>query len=143
MVRVPLVHHPWHRQYSWLQNLVHLAVYRQSASKDDQRLSCVPTNRSSHCHTICNRRRPFDNKCLIGPVAWLPPHSYALVIGSETESGFFAEDHTPLVGNVPASPSSRKLQSALLMMVSGSVVCVLMVNGFLYLRRPVVSNGFP
>ncbi|GFX56746.1 hypothetical protein TNCV_494941 [Trichonephila clavipes] len=46
---------------------------------------------------MCNPRTLLDEKRRIGPVACLPLHAYALVISTETESGFIAEDHTPPV----------------------------------------------
>ncbi|GFX53183.1 hypothetical protein TNCV_361781 [Trichonephila clavipes] len=37
---------------------------------------------------------PLDNKCRIGPLAAAPPDTYAVVISTETESGFITEDDT-------------------------------------------------
>ncbi|GFY24111.1 hypothetical protein TNCV_1011641 [Trichonephila clavipes] len=59
---------------------------------------------------MCNRHMPLNNKCLIRPVALLPPHSCALVISIETGSGFIAEDYTSPVGHSPACTMSVKIQ---------------------------------
>ncbi|GBM20422.1 hypothetical protein AVEN_222121-1 [Araneus ventricosus] len=64
---------------------------------------------------------PLDNKCRIGPMAWLPPHAYALVISIETEARFIAEDRTPTVGHTPACPRLAKIQSTLPMMWGGAL----------------------
>ncbi|GFU77285.1 hypothetical protein TNCV_153031 [Trichonephila clavipes] len=37
---------------------------------------------------------PLDNKCRIGPLAGAPPDTCAVVISTETESGFITEDDT-------------------------------------------------
>ncbi|GFV02525.1 hypothetical protein TNCV_5016931 [Trichonephila clavipes] len=48
---------------------------------------------------------PLDNKCRIGPLAGAPPDTCAVVISTETESGFITEDDTsvcvPEVGKNP------------------------------------------
>ncbi|GFU59431.1 hypothetical protein TNCV_2299781 [Trichonephila clavipes] len=36
---------------------------------------------------------PLHNKCQFGRLAWPPPQTYALVISTDTESGFITENH--------------------------------------------------
>ncbi|GFU80854.1 uncharacterized protein TNCV_1882911 [Trichonephila clavipes] len=63
---------------------------------------------------------PLDNKCRIGPLAGAPPDTCAVVISTETESGFITEDDTSPVCHTPSCPRSAKIQSTLPMMwVSG------------------------
>ncbi|GFU30933.1 uncharacterized protein TNCV_1406461 [Trichonephila clavipes] len=63
---------------------------------------------------------PLDNKCRIGPLAGAPPDTCAVVISTETESGFITEDDTTPVCHTPSCPRSAKIQSTLPMMwVSG------------------------
>ncbi|GFU43982.1 hypothetical protein TNCV_1878581 [Trichonephila clavipes] len=65
------------------------------------------------CHTfeIC---MPLDNKCRIGPLAGAPPDTCAVVISTETESGFITEDDTSPVCHTPSCPRSAKIQSILM-----------------------------
>ncbi|GFW43978.1 transposable element Tcb2 transposase, partial [Trichonephila clavipes] len=56
----------------------------------------------------------FDNKCRIGPLAGAPPDTCAVVISTETESGFITEDDTSPVCHTPSCPRSAKIQSTLL-----------------------------
>ncbi|GFU80062.1 hypothetical protein TNCV_579421 [Trichonephila clavipes] len=51
---------------------------------------------------------PLDNKCRIGPLAGAPPDTCAVVIITETESGFITEDDTSFV-------TRPRFQSALMM----------------------------
>ncbi|GFW64903.1 hypothetical protein TNCV_391691 [Trichonephila clavipes] len=44
---------------------------------------------------------PLDNKCRIGPLAGAPPDTCAVVISTETESGFITEDDTSPVCHTP------------------------------------------
>ncbi|GFX83339.1 hypothetical protein TNCV_908571 [Trichonephila clavipes] len=63
---------------------------------------------------------PLDNKCRIGPLAGAPPNTCAVVIITETESGFITEDDTSPSLSHSSCPRSAKIQSALPMMwVSG------------------------
>ncbi|GFS62326.1 hypothetical protein TNCV_5031861 [Trichonephila clavipes] len=58
-----------------------------------------------------------DNKCRIGPLAAAPPDTCAVVISTETESGFITEDDTSPVCHTPSCPrSAKKIQSTLPMM---------------------------
>ncbi|GFY09622.1 uncharacterized protein TNCV_381171 [Trichonephila clavipes] len=59
---------------------------------------------------------PLDNKCRIGPLAGAPPDTCAVVISTETESGFITEDDTSPVCHTPSCPRSAKIQSTLPMM---------------------------
>ncbi|GFW59738.1 uncharacterized protein TNCV_4718301 [Trichonephila clavipes] len=59
---------------------------------------------------------PLDNKCRIGPLAGAPPDTCAVVISTETESGFITEDDTSSVCHTPSCPRSAKIQSTLPMM---------------------------
>ncbi|GFU85323.1 uncharacterized protein TNCV_2386281 [Trichonephila clavipes] len=59
---------------------------------------------------------PLDNKCRIGPLAGAPPDTCAVVIITETESGFITEDDTSPVCHTPSCPRSAKIQSTLPMM---------------------------
>ncbi|GFW00515.1 hypothetical protein TNCV_693541 [Trichonephila clavipes] len=45
---------------------------------------------------------PLDNKCRIGPLAGAPPDTCAVVISTETESGFITEDDTSPVCHTPS-----------------------------------------
>ncbi|GFX09349.1 hypothetical protein TNCV_1887621 [Trichonephila clavipes] len=51
---------------------------------------------------------PLDNKCRIGPLAGAPPDTCAVVISTETESGFITEDDTSPVCHTPSCPRSAK-----------------------------------
>ncbi|GFY14860.1 hypothetical protein TNCV_234101 [Trichonephila clavipes] len=51
---------------------------------------------------------PLDNKCRIGPLAGVPPDTCAVVISTETESGFITEDDTSPVCHTPSCPRSAK-----------------------------------
>ncbi|GFV25920.1 hypothetical protein TNCV_4558081 [Trichonephila clavipes] len=51
---------------------------------------------------------PLDNKCRIGPLAGAPPDTCAVVIITETESGFITEDDTSPVCHTPSCPRSAK-----------------------------------
>ncbi|GFX56349.1 hypothetical protein TNCV_2242811 [Trichonephila clavipes] len=62
---------------------------------------------------------PLDNKCRIGPLAGAPPDTCAVVISTETESGFMTEDDTSPVCHTPSCPRSAKNYDV------GSVVSVL------------------
>ncbi|GFV28016.1 uncharacterized protein TNCV_293401 [Trichonephila clavipes] len=84
---------------------------------------------------------PFDNKCRIGPLAGAPPDTCAVVISTETESGFITEDDTSPVCHTPSCPRSAKIQSTLPMMW-GSVVSVLADVGSSSQLRSVVSLWF-
>ena len=53
-------------------------------------LPTLPTLLYNHCVSL-------ENKCRIGPLPCTPPHEYAVVMSTEAESRFTAEDHTPLV----------------------------------------------
>ncbi|GFT63903.1 hypothetical protein TNCV_4401981 [Trichonephila clavipes] len=57
---------------------------------------------------------PLDNKCRIGPLAGAPPDTCAVVINTETESGFIEDDASP-VCHTPV-PRSAEIQSTLPMM---------------------------
>ncbi|GFU27914.1 hypothetical protein TNCV_450111 [Trichonephila clavipes] len=57
-----------------------------------------------------------DDKCRIGPLAGAPPDTCAVVISTETESGFITEDDTSPVCHTPSCPRSAKIQSTLPMM---------------------------
>ncbi|GFW62402.1 uncharacterized protein TNCV_290761 [Trichonephila clavipes] len=59
---------------------------------------------------------PLDNKCRIGPLAGAPPDTCAVVISTETESGFITEDDTSPVCHTPSCPRSAKIPSTLPMM---------------------------
>ncbi|GFU90755.1 hypothetical protein TNCV_3781901 [Trichonephila clavipes] len=83
---------------------------------------------------------PLDNKCRIGPLAGAPPDTCAVVISTETESGFITEDdtypvcHTPLpeVGKNPVDTAYDV----------GSVISVLADVGSSSQLRSVVSLWF-
>ncbi|GFT43907.1 hypothetical protein TNCV_2245781 [Trichonephila clavipes] len=49
----------------------------------------------------------------IGPLAGAPPDTCAVVINTETESGFITEDDTSPVCHTPSCPRSAKIQSTL------------------------------
>ncbi|GFU74475.1 uncharacterized protein TNCV_1521271 [Trichonephila clavipes] len=88
---------------------------------------------------------PLDNKCRIGPLAGAPPDTCAVVISTETESGFITEDDTSPVCHTPSCPRSAKIQSTLPMMwgqcdVVGAEVAILLIarssRSFVFLGRP-------
>ncbi|GFU25012.1 uncharacterized protein TNCV_5008821 [Trichonephila clavipes] len=88
---------------------------------------------------------PLDNKCRIGPLAGAPPDTCAVVISTETESGFITEDDTSPVCHIPSCPRSAKIQSTLPMMwgqcdVVGAEVATLLIarfsRSFVFLGRP-------
>ncbi|GFY19675.1 hypothetical protein TNCV_4648471 [Trichonephila clavipes] len=83
---------------------------------------------------------PLDNKCRIGPLAGAPPETCAVVISTETESGFITEDDTSPVCHTPSCPRSAKIQSTLPDV--GSVVSVLADVGSSSQLRSVVSLWF-
>ncbi|GFU98093.1 uncharacterized protein TNCV_513081, partial [Trichonephila clavipes] len=58
----------------------------------------------------------FDNKCRIGPLAGAPPDTCAVVISTETESGFITEDDTLSSLSHSKLPEVGKIQSTLPMM---------------------------
>ncbi|GFW78998.1 hypothetical protein TNCV_214311 [Trichonephila clavipes] len=58
-----------------------------------------------NCHTV--KCMPLDNKCRI-PLAGAPPDTCAVVISTETESGFITEDDTSPVCHTPSCPRSAK-----------------------------------
>ncbi|GFY28919.1 uncharacterized protein TNCV_4720501 [Trichonephila clavipes] len=87
---------------------------------------------------------PLDNKCRIGPLAGAPPDTCAVVISTETESGFITEDDTSPVCHTPSCPRSAKIQSTLPMMwgqcdVVGAEVATLLIarssRSFVFLGR--------
>ncbi|GFV22241.1 hypothetical protein TNCV_4564441 [Trichonephila clavipes] len=53
----------------------------------------------------------LDNKCRIGPLAGAPPDTCAVVISTETESGFITEDDTSPVCHTPKLPEVGKKSS--------------------------------
>ncbi|GFT28464.1 hypothetical protein TNCV_428791 [Trichonephila clavipes] len=86
---------------------------------------------------------PLDNKCRIGPMAGAPPDTCAVVISTETESGFLTEDDTSPVCHTPSEVG--KIQSTLPMMwgqcdVVGAEVATLLIarssRSFVFLGRP-------
>ncbi|GFW37066.1 hypothetical protein TNCV_5019641 [Trichonephila clavipes] len=88
---------------------------------------------------------PLDNKCRIGPLAGAPPDTCAVVISTETESGFITEDDTSPVCHTPSCQRSAKIQSTLPMMwgqcdVVGAEVATLLIarssRSFVFLGRP-------
>ncbi|GFY22291.1 hypothetical protein TNCV_3299321 [Trichonephila clavipes] len=83
---------------------------------------------------------PLDNKCRIGPLAGAPPDTCAVVISTETESGFITEDDTSPVCH---TPSARGRQNPVDTAYDvGSVVSVLVDVGSSSQLRSVVSfNG--
>ncbi|GFW93237.1 hypothetical protein TNCV_2603551 [Trichonephila clavipes] len=70
---------------------------------------------------------PLDNKCRIGPLAGAPPDTCAVIISTETESGFITEDDTSPVCHTPSCPRSAKIVDTAYDV--GSVVSVLAENG--------------
>ncbi|GFT59795.1 hypothetical protein TNCV_2496311 [Trichonephila clavipes] len=80
---------------------------------------------------------PLDNKCRIGPLAGAPPDTCAVVISTETESGFITEDDTSPVCHTQVARGRQKIQSTLSMM--WSVVSVLADVGSSSQLRSVVS----
>ncbi|GFV04296.1 hypothetical protein TNCV_919171 [Trichonephila clavipes] len=81
----------------------------------------------------------LDNKCRIGSLVGAPPDTCAVVISTETESGFITEDDTSPVCHTPSCPRSAKIQSTLPIM---SVVSVLADVGSSNQLRSVVSLWF-
>ncbi|GFT64315.1 hypothetical protein TNCV_403101 [Trichonephila clavipes] len=84
---------------------------------------------------------PLDNKCRIGPLAGAPPDTCAVVISTETESGFITEDDTSPVCHTPKLPEFGKIQSTLPMIdVVGAKVATLLIarssRSFVFLGRP-------
>ena len=69
------------------------------------------------------------------------PHAFAVVISTETQSGFITEYHVFSVGLSPICPGSTKIHSTLSMII-GSVIGFLMDVGSLYQHWPVVSEFF-
>ncbi|GFV54789.1 hypothetical protein TNCV_33091 [Trichonephila clavipes] len=73
---------------------------------------------------------PLDNKCRIGPLAGAPPDTCAVVISTETESGFITEDDTSPVCHTPSCPRD----------VVGAEVATLLIarssRSFVFLGRP-------
>ncbi|GFX35711.1 hypothetical protein TNCV_745041 [Trichonephila clavipes] len=65
---------------------------------------------------IVEESHALDNKCRIGPLAGAPPDTCAVVISTETESGFITEDDTSPVCHTLSCPRSAKIQSTLPMM---------------------------
>ncbi|GFW48824.1 hypothetical protein TNCV_4244041 [Trichonephila clavipes] len=83
---------------------------------------------------------PLDNKCRIGPLAGAPPDTCAVVISTETESGFITEDDTSPVCHTPSCPrSANPVDTAYDV---GSVVSVLADVGSSSQLRSVVSLWF-
>ncbi|GFU82576.1 uncharacterized protein TNCV_4154461 [Trichonephila clavipes] len=58
------------------------------------RVANVPTNHTQPSHTFCDHPIPLKNKYWLRSVVWMPEHAYALILSSETELGFIAENHT-------------------------------------------------
>ncbi|GFT60136.1 hypothetical protein TNCV_219071 [Trichonephila clavipes] len=81
---------------------------------------------------------PLDNKCRIGPLAGAPPDTCAVVINTETESGFITEDDTSPVCHTPKLPEVGKNPVDTAYDV-GSVVSVLADVGSSSQLRSVVS----
>ncbi|GFU92809.1 hypothetical protein TNCV_3695541 [Trichonephila clavipes] len=64
---------------------------------------------------------PLDNKCRIGPLAGAPPDTCAVVIITETESGFITEDDTSPVCHTPTNfGQSSPLWFLLMALMSGN-----------------------
>ncbi|GFW19066.1 hypothetical protein TNCV_253961 [Trichonephila clavipes] len=84
---------------------------------------------------------PLDNKCRIGPLAGAPPDTCAVVISTETESGFITEDDTSPVCHTPKLPEVGK-KSVDTAYDVGSVVSVLADVGSSSQLRSVVSLWF-
>ncbi|GFT61497.1 hypothetical protein TNCV_4271841 [Trichonephila clavipes] len=84
---------------------------------------------------------PLDNKCRIGPLAGAPPDTCAVVISTETESGFITEDDTSPVCHTPSCPRSAKNPVDTAYDV-GSVVSVLADVGSSSQLRSVVFLWF-
>ncbi|GFV42911.1 hypothetical protein TNCV_1587191 [Trichonephila clavipes] len=60
---------------------------------------------------------PLDNKCRIGPLAAAPPDTCAVVISTETESGFSSLKMTRLQSvTLQVARGRQKIQSTLPMM---------------------------
>ncbi|GFV38742.1 hypothetical protein TNCV_466651 [Trichonephila clavipes] len=88
---------------------------------------------------------PLDNKCRIGPLAGAPPDTCAVVISTETESGFITE-MTRLQSVTSKLPEVGKIQSTLPMMwgqcdvVGAQEVATLLIarssRSFVFLGRP-------
>ncbi|GFV42599.1 hypothetical protein TNCV_4144021 [Trichonephila clavipes] len=80
---------------------------------------------------------PLDNKCRIGPLAGAPPDTCAVVISTETESGFITEDDTsPVCHTQVAEVGKNPVDTAYDV---GSVVSVLADVGSSSQLRSVVS----
>ncbi|GFU64024.1 hypothetical protein TNCV_246011 [Trichonephila clavipes] len=62
---------------------------------------------TSHTVTLCEIA-VFDNKCRIGPLAGAPPDTCAVVISTETESGFITEDDTSPVCHTQVARGRQK-----------------------------------
>ncbi|GFW61235.1 hypothetical protein TNCV_3377501 [Trichonephila clavipes] len=82
---------------------------------------------------------PLDNKCRIGPLAGAPPDTCAVVIITETESGFITEDDTSPVCHTQVA---RVRQKSSRHYDVGSVVSVLADVGSSSQLRSVVSLWF-
>ncbi|GFX47861.1 hypothetical protein TNCV_1300621 [Trichonephila clavipes] len=66
---------------------------------------------------------PLDNKCRIGPLAGAPPDTCAVVISTETESGFITEDDTsPVCHTQPLPEAIKSSRHCSCVGVSGSVL---------------------
>ncbi|GFU71330.1 transposable element Tc3 transposase [Trichonephila clavipes] len=81
---------------------------------------------------------PLDNKCRIGPLAGAPPDTCAVVISTETESGFITEDDTSPVCHTPSEVGKNPFDTAYDV---GSVVILADVGSSSQLRS-VVSLWF-
>ncbi|GFV34118.1 hypothetical protein TNCV_3630831 [Trichonephila clavipes] len=62
---------------------------------------------------------PLDNKCRIGPLAGASPDTCAVVISTETESGFITEDDTSPVCHTSSCPKVGKNPKSTLPMMWG------------------------
>ncbi|GFV31540.1 hypothetical protein TNCV_1182691 [Trichonephila clavipes] len=82
-------------------------------TKDDRVSQEIAPHTVTPCEIAVCR---LDNKCRIGPLAGAPPDTCAVVISTETESGFITEDDTSPVCHTPSCPRSAKIQSTLPMM---------------------------
>ncbi|GFT10369.1 hypothetical protein TNCV_3735971 [Trichonephila clavipes] len=88
---------------------------------------------------------PLDNKCRIGPLARCASNTCAVVISTETESGFITEDDTSQSVTLQVARGRQKIQSTLPMMwgqcdVVGAEVATLLIarssRSFVFLGRP-------
>ncbi|GFU80701.1 hypothetical protein TNCV_514281 [Trichonephila clavipes] len=83
---------------------------------------------------------PLDNKCRIGPLAGAHPDTCAVVISTETESGFITEDDmSPVCHTQVARGRQNPVDTAYNV---GSVVSVLADVGSSSQLRSVVSLWF-